>query len=215
MKTIAVVSQKGGAGKTTIAVNLSGMAIKKGLQCAVIDLDPQASAKVWHDIRKQTSPVVISAQSSRLPEILEKADRSGADLVILDTAPHSETAALAAARVSDLVIIPCRPSVLDLKAIVTSIDLAAIAKKDSVVVLNGVPSRGILATEASAVIASYGVDLAPVMLGYRAAYVHSLTIGMSAVEYEETSKASEEIMELYLWITMKLGINSNVSEVGS
>jgi chromosome partitioning protein len=212
MKTIAVVSQKGGAGKTTIAVNLAGMAVCRGLQCAVIDLDPQSSAKAWHDIRGQEYPVVISAQSSRLQEILEKADQNGADLVILDTAPHSETAALASARLCDLIIIPCRPSVLDLKAIVTSIDLAALARKEAVVVLNGIPSRGVLASEASAVIAGYGVELAPAMLGYRAAFVHSLTIGLSVAEYEQASKAAEEITELFEWMCLKLGIKNNAQE---
>jgi chromosome partitioning protein len=212
MKTIAVVSQKGGAGKTTIAVNLAGMAVCRGLQCAVIDLDPQSSAKAWHDIRGQESPVVISSQSSRLKEILEKADQNGADLVILDTAPHSETAALASARLCDLILIPCRPSVLDLKAIVTSIDLAALARKEAVVVLNGIPSRGVLASEASAVIAGYGVELAPAMLGYRAAFVHSLTIGLSVAEYEQASKAADEITELFEWICLKLGIKNNAQE---
>jgi chromosome partitioning protein len=212
MKTIAVVSQKGGAGKTTIAVNLAGMAVCRGLQCAVIDLDSQSSAKAWHDIRGQEYPVVISSQSSRLKEILEKADQNGADLVILDTAPHSETAALESARLCDLILIPCRPSVLDLKAIVTSIDLAALARKEAVVVLNGIPSRGVLASEASAVIAGYGVELAPAMLGYRAAFVHSLTIGLSVAEYEQASKAAEEITELFEWICLKLGIKNNAQE---
>ena len=212
MKTIAVVSQKGGAGKTNIAVNLAGMAVCRGLQCAVIDLDPQSSAKAWHDIRNREYPVVISAQSSRLQEILEKAGQSGADLVILDTAPHSETAALAAARQSDLILIPCRPSVLDLKAIVTSIDLSSLAKKDASVVLNGIPARGLLATEASAVIAGYGVELVPVMIGYRAAFVHSLTMGNSVVEYESTSKAADEITALFEWICKRIGLYDNTEE---
>lgn len=92
MKTIAVISQKGGAGKTTIALNLAVAAVRSGHQCAVIDIDPQASAKCWHDLRRDDAPVVVSAQAARLPEILQTAKQNGADLVIIDTAPHSESA---------------------------------------------------------------------------------------------------------------------------
>ena len=71
MKTIAVISQKGGAGKTTIALNLAVAAVRSGHQSAVIDIDPQASAKCWHDLRQDEAPVVVSVQAARLPEILD------------------------------------------------------------------------------------------------------------------------------------------------
>ncbi|MCX6178671.1 MAG: AAA family ATPase [Chlorobiales bacterium] len=207
MKTIAVVSQKGGAGKTTIAVNLAIAAEQRGLHCAIVDLDPQSSARSWHDIRRKESPVVISSHSSRLPHILETARESGAGLVILDTAPHSETVALSAARAADLVLIPCRPSVFDLRAIATSVDLASLAQTPAVVVLNGVPSRGVLAAEATTAITGYGVDMAPDTLGHRAAFVHSLTVGLSVLEYEPASKAAEEILAVFRWLCSRLGIN--------
>jgi len=71
MKTISIISQKGGAGKTTLALNLAGAAEAFGHRCVVIDLDPQASAKGWHDHRQKESPVVISAQASRIKDVLE------------------------------------------------------------------------------------------------------------------------------------------------
>jgi chromosome partitioning protein len=98
MKTISVISQKGGAGKTTLALNLAGAAEQLGHHAVVIDIDPQASAKGWHDHRQKETPVVISAQASRINDVLETARQHGADLCIIDTAPHSETGALAAAR---------------------------------------------------------------------------------------------------------------------
>ena len=198
MKTIAIISQKGGAGKTTIALNLAVAAAQLHHQSLVIDIDPQSSAKGWHDLRTEDLPVVISAQASRLNSLLDTARKNGAKLTIIDTAPHSESAALAAAREADLVLIPCRPSLLDLKAITTSIDLAALARTPALAVLNTVPVRGSLKQEAEAVLQGYGLEILPAHLGHRIAFVHSLTAGQSVLEYEPSGKAAEEIRALYI-----------------
>src|ERR1039458_10336800 len=111
LKTLAIISQKGGAGKTTLALNLAVAAESIGVPTVVIDLDPQASAKTWHDIRvRKDAPFVVSAQAIRLDEVIEVSRANGAELVMIDTAPHSESAALGAARAADLVLIPCRPA---------------------------------------------------------------------------------------------------------
>ena len=155
MKTIAILSQKGGAGKTTLAINLSVAASSPKKKSAIIDLDPQASSANWHDARKQEVPVVVSAQPSRLNQVLEAANEAGASFVFIDSAPHSESTALAAARAANLVLIPCRPAILDIRAISSTIDLVKLAGAKAVVVLNCVPPRGTLADEAEEAIASY------------------------------------------------------------
>ena len=205
MQILAIISQKGGAGKTTLAVNLAVAAESEDIPTVIIDLDPQASAKTWHDLRGKDSPVVVSAQASRLGEMIEIARSNGAELVIIDTAPHSESGALAAARAADLILIPCRPSILDLKAIETSGDLAALAKKEAVVVLNSVPHQGgKLAEEAEEAVRSYGLSIAPIKLTQRAAYVHSLTAGQAALEFEADGKAAQEIRDLYKWMRVRV-----------
>lgn len=209
MKTLAIISQKGGAGKTTLALNLAAAAERTGLTTAVIDLDPQASAKGWHDQRQKDAPVVISAQASRLSEVLETARAHGAGLVVIDTAPHSESASLAAARVADLVLIPCRPGILDIRAIATSADIIALAKKDAVVVLNAVPAQGHLHEDAEQAIRSYSLTVAPVRLVQRAAFVHSLTVGQTAVEFDPLGKAATEINELFQWICVRVHISTH------
>lgn len=204
MKTIAIVSRKGGAGKTTLALHLAVVAQIKGKEVAIIDLDPQASAAGWGDSRTQESPAVVSAQAARLPKVLQTASDAGADLAIIDTAPHSETAALAAIRGADLILIPCRPAILDLRAISDTIDLVNLAKKTATVVLNAVPSRGSLADEAIEAIGDYGVSVAPYRIGQRAAFIHSLTAGLTASEYEPKGKAAKEIQQLYKWTCKQL-----------
>ena len=71
MLTLAVVSQKGGAGKTTLAINLA-VASELVASPAVVDLDPQASAAAWADSRKAETPVVVSAQAARLADAFRK-----------------------------------------------------------------------------------------------------------------------------------------------
>ena len=206
MKTLAVISQKGGAGKTTLALHLAVGAIAAGKSAAVVDLDPQASAAGWRDTRTAEEPAVVSAQAARLSQVLEAARGNGADLAIIDTAPHSEASALAAARAADLILVPCRPAILDLRAVGSTIDLARLAGKPSAVVLNAVPPRGGLADEAAAAIGNYGVPVSPIRLGHRAAFVHALTAGQTAQEYEPEGKGAEEVTHLYMWLCGQVGL---------
>lgn len=201
MRKIAVLSAKGGAGKTTLAINLAVAAEQQaGHATVLIDLDPQASTCRWHDIREDDSPAVVSAHAARLPHLLETAENEGADVVIIDTAPHTETASLAAARCVDFCVIPCRPTILDLSAIRTTIDIVRLADVPACLVLNAVPARSKLAVEAQQAMAHYPVPIAPVTLGQRVAYAHSLTAGKSATEWEPRGKAASEIKALYSYI---------------
>lgn len=200
MKALAIISQKGGAGKTTIALHLAVAAVYDGKSTAIVDLDPQASAASWGDSREGENPSVISTQPSRLDKVLDAARNAGADLAIIDTAPHSESAALAAARAADYILVPCRPAILDIRAISHSIDLVKLAGKPASVVLNTVPPRGNLAEEAAAAVETYDVPVCPVHIGQRAAFLHALTAGMTAQEYEPQGKAAEEISRLYRWV---------------
>jgi len=206
MKTIAILSQKGGAGKTTLALHLAVATEQAGKTCVVLDLDPQASATQWKDSRQEEKPAVISLQAARLGAVMNAAQKEGAELILIDTAPHSESASLAAARMSDLILIPCRPAILDLRAIRNTIDIARIAQKPVFVVFNSVSSRGTLTQDAENAVAAYQVEVAPVRLGQRAAFVNALTSGKAAQEYEPKSKAAEEIQKLYHWTCQQVGL---------
>jgi len=123
-----------------------------------------------------------------------------ADIVFIDTAPHAENAALMAARAADIVLVPCRPSVVDLRAINASANIAQLAGKPAWVVLNQVPARGTLAAEAAEALETADIDLAPVTLGNRVGYIHAFTEGRGVVEYEPGSKAADEIRRLLKFI---------------
>jgi chromosome partitioning protein len=211
MHTVAIISQKGGVGKTTLALHLAVAAERDGKSTVLVDLDPQASATTWKDLRRDETPVVQPAQPSRLSNILARAADLGAEFAVIDTSPNSESASLLAARAADFVIIPCRPHLLDLKAISSSIELARIAKKPFAVVLNAVPPRGTLAAEAEAAVSQYGAPIAPIQIAMRAAYYHCLVGGQVAQEYEPIGKAADEAYALYKWTLKQLATRHPVA----
>jgi len=209
MKTVALLSQKGGAGKTTLALHLACAAKASGLASAIIDLDPQASAAAWHDSRADEEPFVVPLPYTRLAQALDTARAGGADLVLIDTAPHSETAALAAARAADLVLIPCRLSILDLRAIAGTAEIVRIAQKPAFVVLNAYHPRAVeILEDARAAVAVHGLSIAPAGLAARASFSHSLTAGLTAVEYEPDGQASQEATALFAWLTETAGLTA-------
>jgi chromosome partitioning protein len=209
MKTVAIISQKGGAGKTTIAVHLAVEAQRQGFSVAVFDLDPQASASSWSDKRKSDMPAVVSAQAARLPSLLEQARNQKADLVIIDSAPNADAASLAAARAADLILIPCRPAAFDLEAIGTTLSLAAVAGKPAWVLLNAVPPQGKLGEEARAILTASKVQVVDTLLHHLVAFSHSVNDGRTAVEYDPKSKAALEIATLCKWVFTKTALRVN------
>jgi chromosome partitioning protein len=200
MKTVAVVSQKGGSGKTTLAVHLATAAATAGHVVAIIDLDPQATAASWGDDRTAEGPEVISGQAVRLPALMQTARENGATFLVLDTAPNADQTASLASRAADLVLIPCRPARFDLEAIETTLLLTRAAGKPAYVVLNAVPPRGGIGKEATEGLADRGAQIAPHHLGQRAAFAYGVIDGRTAQELEPRGKAAQEIQDLYTWL---------------
>jgi chromosome partitioning protein len=209
MKIVSFISQKGGVGKTTLAIHLAVAFAADGLNVAILDLDPQASAAEWKDFREEEMPGVIAIPSSRLPKVLKELEGRGADIVILDTAPHSEGTALDAARAADLILVPCQPSIMDLRAMRKTTDLLKHIKKPTYAVLNGVSVQGsaALGTE-KAIAAEFKIDICPIRMGDRVAYSRCLISGQSAQEFEPEGKASREAHKFHKWVSGLVGLSA-------
>ena len=196
MRTIAVVATKGGAGKTTLSVNLAGA----GRRGRVLDLDPQASACIWDDVRRNGGdrPAMVDAVTvPRLADGLERLRREGAGLAVVDTPAAADAATMAAARAADLVLIPCRASLLDLAAVSASLDIAALAGRRGIVVLNAAPARGRRAAEAREALGAADCTVLAPSLGERAAFVRSFASGTTAREFEPSGKAATEVARVW------------------
>ena len=204
MKTIAIVSQKGGSGKTTLALHLAVASAVAGRNTAVIDLDPQASAANWSDRREAELPVVLSAHASRLPREIARVRATGGEMLYVDTAPHSDSAALEAARSADLVLIPCRPAILDLEAITNTLAFLRTTGTPVLVVLNAIAATGQDARLATEALSAHQVETCPVRLGRRIAFARALVSGQAAQEFEPDGKAAREVRELHTFVLRRL-----------
>ena len=206
MKTLAVLSRKGGTGKTTLAIHLAVAAERAGRTTILIDLDPQASAAKWNDHREGDTPFVLTAPPSRLPEVLGRARDGGATLAILDTAPHTETAALDAANAAEMALIPCKPALIDLQAITSTINVVRLANVPARIVFNAVRPRGDRVDQAREAVKVFDVPCAPCNIGDRVAFIDAYNAGLTAQEYEPRGKASREINDLYAYISAEMGV---------
>ena len=175
MPTIAIVSQKGGAGKTTLAIHLAAAAQEAGHVSLIMDTDPQATASAWGQWRDGAAPEVIDCGShALLPRKLAHATELGAELIVIDTPPHADIMAREACRAADLLLVPCRPRTFDLSAARTTAELVKASGKPAFVVfMAGPPKAAILYAEAAEVIAAAGLPIAPVMLPERGDFHHS------------------------------------------
>ncbi len=210
MDVVAIIAQKGGVGKTTLALSLAVAAQRAGRTAAIVDLDPQATACNWGDRRNSEAPVIVSAQPARLPQVLKSAQDAGAQFVVIDTPPRAEQAAMSAAKAASLILIPCRPAIFDLDTVATTLELIRHAGNPSIAaILNGVPPRGSKGEQAADVIKGLNVPVCPAPLGHRAAFSDSGALGQSAQEYDPSGKAAEEIEQVYRFVCKLLKITTS------
>ena len=178
MPTVAIISQKGGAGKTTLAIHLAAAAQEAGLVSLIIDTDPQATASQWAAWRQDRPPEVIDSPPPRLAAKVAAAHDQGARFVVIDTPPHADSAARAAVEVADLILIPCRPSAFDLSAIQTTAKLVQLLRKPAF----------------------------PLVLPDRAAYRHASAEGRTVTELEPQGRAADEVRAVFGWTCRQLDL---------
>lgn len=202
MEAIAVISQKGGSGKTTTAVNLAVAAQEAGKSVLVIDLDPQASATQWHRARCEAlgegaTPHVQPTHPAGLESVLKEANAQGVDWVIIDTAPQTDSNAVAAIEAADHVLAICRTTIVDLRAIMNTLRLCRLRDVKPHVVLTQFEPQGPIRTETTRTLEGMDVQVLHEGLGHRIAYQHAMIDGQGVTEYDPGGKASAEARALY------------------
>jgi len=197
MFVLALVCQKGGAGKTTMAVHLAVEGHLRGLRTLLIDIDPQASAAKIMDRRGDEPPDVATEAAGRLERAIKLAAADHYDLVVVDTAPQADRAAAQAAQIAHMVITPVQPSIVDLDAVDSTVDICKLANVPVLFVLNRVPTQGVEVAGTEAAICKRGMQVASVRWGERKAFKYPLMRGLVAQEVEPESKAAHEVRALF------------------
>lgn len=197
-KVITIAQQKGGTGKTTLAVNLALAFIKlNNLKVAIIDTDPQGSLGKWYIIRgeKGYSNNNLTFKTASLwgaqyeSKILKKSN----DIVIIDTPPKIESDARPAIEAADLVLIPLAPSHVDFWATEAIIEIAKKAKRKILAQINRANHRSKLIQQTQDYISNIKIASTNTLLGHRQVFVSSMGEGSTVVEKQKKGKAIDEI----------------------
>jgi chromosome partitioning protein len=207
MRVLALASQKGGSGKTTLSGHLAVQAQLSGAGPVVlIDIDPQGSLADWWNEREAEMPAFAQTTVARLVTDLEMLRQKGFKLAVIDTPPAITVAIQSVLSVAELVVIPTRPSPHDLRAAGATVELCERAGKPLIFVVNAATPRAKITYEAAVALSQHGT-VAPVTLHHRTDYAASMIDGRTVMEIEPDGKSAQEIRELWTYIADRLEKN--------
>ena len=199
MRSIAFLSQKGGSGKTTLAVHIAVAAEALGERVTIIDTDPQGSVMAWRQTRTSDRPHTVSATPSTLRRIIDST-RHDETLIVIDTAPHLQPGTSTIVAQADVLLIPCRPSAFDLATIPSSVQIARAVGKPTAFILNACPARAPEVRETRDVLETYDIPVAPMIIGERRAFARAIASGRAVTEFDAKGRAAQEVIALWQWL---------------
>lgn len=207
MKTIVLASQKGGAGKTTLAAHLAVMAEKAGDgPCVLIDTDPQASLAAWWNGREAETPAFAPTTLKELPAKLEALALAKFKFAIIDTPPAITESIRAVVSLADFVLIPTRPSPHDLRAVGSTVELAAGSQRPFAFALTQAKANSKITVQAMGALSEHGV-VASAIIHDRVDFASSMVDGRTVLEIDPRGRSASEVTEL--WKFCKKRINDN------
>jgi len=201
MKTIAVVSHKGGSGKTTVAVNLALAWKATGARTILVDADSSRSATNSLRQRPDHDGFLVGTLATKLAALTFASERNGCDIMIIDTAGGPENGMIEALKVADPSIAVSRPSYLDVAAALQTVATVRRLGRQGVVLFNQCPPQrnGVTSSMVTALMNTLrtgGMEVCPTSLQARAVYQHAIALGRSVAEHDPHGKAEGEIARL-------------------
>ncbi|WLA54248.1 nucleotide-binding protein [Bradyrhizobium diazoefficiens] len=209
MYILALVTQKGGSGKSTLSVGLAVAAMQRGERVALIEADAQGTISRWKGRREKPYPRVdCVTDPTEIEPVISRLKAEGVWLAIIDTAAANNALATRAIASADLCLIPARPSPADIEAAIPTLIATRRLDRRFAFILNQAPTRGGRLSEAATSLNSLGLLALP-FIGQRNDHQDALGAGLGVTEYAPEGKASEEIAALWGWISERLIVESN------
>ncbi|MBX9796424.1 ParA family protein [Sphingomonas sp.] len=207
MRVLAMASQKGGSGKTTLSGHLAVQAQLAGMGPVVlIDIDPQGSLSDWWNERATEFPAFAQTTVARLAADLEVLRQQGFKLAVIDTPPAITMAIQSVIAVAELIVIPTRPSPHDLRAVGATVDLCDRAGKPLIFVVNAATPKARITSEAAVALSQHGT-VAPVTIHHRTDFAASMIDGRTVMEVDPNGKSAQEVAALWAYISDRLEKN--------
>jgi chromosome partitioning protein len=204
MRVLTFACQKGAAGKTTLVGHVGVQAEIAGSGPVVlVDTDQQGALAEWWNSRQPEQPAFAQAVIEQLDETVSQLRDMGFGLCVIDSASAISPTVEQVIAISDLVVIPCRPSPHDLRAAAKTIEMVDRLGKPKVFVLNGVTAGDRLTEEARAVLAEAG-PVSPVTLQNHPDYADSMFDGLTVMEAMQDSECAAEVQELWSFLSSML-----------
>jgi chromosome partitioning protein len=207
VRILALASQKGGSGKTTLSGHLAVQAQRTGSGPVVlIDIDPQGSLADWWNEREDELPAFAQTTVARLAADLEQLRQQGFKLAVIDTPPAITMAIQSVISVAELIVVPTRPSPHDLRAVGATVDLCERAGKPLLFVVNAATPRARITSEAAIALSQHGT-VAPVTIHHRTDYASSMIDGRTVMDFDPQGRSAQEIGQLWAYIADRLERN--------
>jgi len=204
MRVLALASQKGGSGKTTLSGHLAVQAQLAGQgPVCLIDIDPQGSLADWWNEREADMPAFAQTTVARLASDLEVLRQQGFRMAVIDTPPAITMAIQSVIAVAELIVIPTRPSPHDLRAVGATVDLCDRAGKPLIFVVNAATPKAKITSEAAVALSQHGT-VAPVTIHHRTDFAASMIDGRTVMEVDPNGRSAREVIELWDYINERL-----------
>ena len=209
MHVLALVTQKGGSGKSTLSVGLAVAAMDRQPRVALIEADAQGTISKWKERRENPYPRVERVTDpAEIEPLIARLSAEGVWLAIIDTAATTNSLAMRVLACADLCLIPARPSPADIEAAVPTLIAIRRLNRRFAFILNQTPTRGCRLSEAATSLNSLGLLALP-FVGQRNDHQDALGVGLGVTEFAPEGKASDEIVALWEWISEHLTVESN------